>query len=159
LQSTKPLLSTEAADKFTVVDTTNHRTNFLYATLGVVHPATGQVYTDQTGRFPVDANDGHKYLMVLYDYDSNAILTAPLRDRRGPTIKAAYQKLHALLLEKGYRPKLQRLDNEALKEFLTDNEIDFQLTPPGIHGCNAAERAMPNGPSKRSKIISLLDSQ
>jgi hypothetical protein len=145
LQSTKPLLPTEATDEFTVVDTTNHRTNFLYATLGVVHPATGQVYTDQTGRFPVDANDGHKYLMVLYDYDSNAILTSPLRDRRGPTIKAAYQKLHALLLKKGYRPKLQRLDNEAstlLKEFLTDNEIDFQLTPPGIHRRNAAEQAI-----------------
>jgi hypothetical protein len=34
----------------------------------------GQIYTDQTGRFPVVSSEGNKYIMVLYDYDSNAIL-------------------------------------------------------------------------------------
>jgi hypothetical protein len=34
----------------------------------------GQIYTDQTGRFPVVSSKGNKYIMILYDYDSNAIL-------------------------------------------------------------------------------------
>ena len=39
---------------------------------------TGKVSTDQTGRFPVNSSRGSKYLMVLYDHDSNAILVEPL---------------------------------------------------------------------------------
>jgi hypothetical protein len=31
----------------------------------------GQIYTDQTCRFPVVSSKGHKYIMILYDYDSN----------------------------------------------------------------------------------------
>jgi hypothetical protein len=40
------------------------------------------------------------------------------------------------LVKKGFRPKLQKLDNEAsiaLKEFMSDKGIKFQLTPPGMH--------------------------
>jgi hypothetical protein len=42
-----------------------------------VHAATidaGQIYTDQAGRFPVVSSKGNTYIMILYDYDSNAIL-------------------------------------------------------------------------------------
>jgi hypothetical protein len=145
IRSTKQPVA-EDDDDSTTVETTNHRTNFVYATVGVVHVPTGQLYTDQTGRFPVDSNEGHKYVMILYDYDSNVILTAPLKDRKGPTIKQAYEQLHRLLVSnKGFRPKLQKLDNEAsitLKDFLSDEGIEFQLTPPGMHRRNAAERAI-----------------
>jgi hypothetical protein len=34
----------------------------------------GHIYMDQTGRFPLVSSKGNKYIMVLYDYDSNAIL-------------------------------------------------------------------------------------
>jgi hypothetical protein len=39
-----------------------------------------QIYTDQTGRFPVVSSKGNKYIMILYDYDSNAILAQPIKD-------------------------------------------------------------------------------
>jgi hypothetical protein len=42
---------------------------------------TGQIYTDQTGGFPVTSSPGYKYIMVLYDYDSNAILAEPMKSR------------------------------------------------------------------------------
>jgi hypothetical protein len=93
IQSTKQLAAEDDND-FTIIETTNHRTNFVYATIGVIQVPTGQVYMDQTGHFPVDSNEGHKYVMILYDYDSNAILTASLKDRKGPTIKQAYEQLH-----------------------------------------------------------------
>jgi hypothetical protein len=41
----------------------------------------GQIYTDQTGRFPVISIKGNKYNMILYDYDRNAILAQPIKDR------------------------------------------------------------------------------
>jgi hypothetical protein len=40
---------------------------------------TGKMYTDITGRFPVQSNRGYKYIFVLYDYDSNAILVEPIK--------------------------------------------------------------------------------
>ena len=39
----------------------------------------GRVYTDQTGKFPYVSSRGYKYIMVLYTYDFNAILSTPLR--------------------------------------------------------------------------------
>jgi hypothetical protein len=41
----------------------------------------GQIYTDQTDRFPVVSSKWNKYIMVLYDYDSNAILAKPIKNR------------------------------------------------------------------------------
>ena len=42
---------------------------------------TGKVSTDQTGSFPFTSSCGSKYIMVLYDHDSNAILAEPLTSR------------------------------------------------------------------------------
>ena len=36
------------------------------------------ICSDQTGRFPVTSNRGNKYMMVVLDNDSNAILSEPL---------------------------------------------------------------------------------
>jgi hypothetical protein len=51
----------------------------------------GQIYTDQTLRFPVVSSKGNKYIMVLYDYDSNAILEKPIKDRTAPELLKAFQ--------------------------------------------------------------------
>ena len=36
-------------------------------------PATGQVFSDATGRFLAPSNAGNNYLLVVYNYDSNFI--------------------------------------------------------------------------------------
>ena len=105
----------------------------------------GQVYTDQTGRFPHPSSRGYKYIMVLYDYDSNAILAEPMKSRTGDELTRVYTKLHTYLTERGHRPRLQKLDNEApasLKIFLRTHNVDYQLVPPNVHRRNAAERAI-----------------
>eukprot|EP00543_Licmophora_paradoxa_P007200 CAMPEP_0202442320 /NCGR_PEP_ID=MMETSP1360-20130828/1777_1 /ASSEMBLY_ACC=CAM_ASM_000848 /TAXON_ID=515479 /ORGANISM="Licmophora paradoxa, Strain CCMP2313" /LENGTH=61 /DNA_ID=CAMNT_0049057657 /DNA_START=43 /DNA_END=225 /DNA_ORIENTATION=+ len=58
---------------------------------------TGQIYTDQTGKFITPSSNGNQYLMILYDYDSNAILAQPMKNRTAKTILEAYKKLHARL--------------------------------------------------------------
>jgi hypothetical protein len=47
---------------------------------------------------------------------------------------------------KGFKPKLQTMDNEAsaaLNNYFTEKEINYQLVPPHCHSTNAAERAFP----------------
>ena len=50
-----------------------------------------------------------------------------------------------MLRKHGFIPKLQRLDNEAsqiLLDYMKDQNVDFQLTPAGLHRQNNAERAI-----------------
>ncbi|EEC45165.1 predicted protein [Phaeodactylum tricornutum CCAP 1055/1] len=106
---------------------------------------TGQIYTDQPGRFLTPSSAGHNDMLVLYDYDSNAIHVELMKNKSGPEILAAYKRAHALLTQRGLRPQLQRLDNEAsaaLQSFMSSEHVDFQLAPPHLHRRNAAERAI-----------------
>jgi hypothetical protein len=57
----------------------------------------------------------------------------------------AYDTIHQELTVKGFKPKLQILNNEAsaaLKNFFTANDVEYQLVPPHCHRRNAAERAI-----------------
>ena len=110
-----------------------------------INEPTGQIYTDQTGRFPIQSSRGYKYIMILYDHDSNAILAEPMKSRSDHEMIRAYEKLHSYLTTRGLKPKLQRLDNEAstkLKNLMRTKQVDFQLAPPHIHRRDAAERAI-----------------
>jgi hypothetical protein len=105
----------------------------------------GQIYTDQTGRFPVVSSKGNKYIMILYDYDSNAILAQPIKERTAPELLRAFQVMEQELVARGIKPKLMKLDNEAsklLKTYLHHHNITFQLVPPYSHRRNSAERAI-----------------
>jgi hypothetical protein len=53
----------------------------------------------------------------------------------------AYDIIHKELTVKGFKPKLQALDNEAStasKNFFTAIDIAYQLVPPHFHRRNAA---------------------
>ena len=119
-------------------------TDACYTAIVTFEP-TRQVHTDQTGKFPVTSTRGMKYVFVLYDYDSNSIHPIPIKNRSAETILEAYQQVHTKLVKAGLKPKLHRLDNECsqlLKDFMHEQKEDFQLTPPGIHRRNSAERAI-----------------
>jgi hypothetical protein len=116
-----------------------------HACYPAISEPTGQVYSDQTGKFVVPSSNGNNYLLVLYDYDSNHIFAQPFQNRTALCTLAAYQEVHARLCSASLKPKLQRLDNEysqLLKNCLAESDIDYQLVPPGVHQRNAAERAI-----------------
>jgi hypothetical protein len=105
---------------------------------------TGQIFSDQIGRFPITSSCGNKYIMVVYNYDSNAILTNPLTSRTEMELLRAYTKLHTFLTKRGLKPVLQKLNNKApgkLQTFMRQNDVSFQLVPPRQHQRNAAKRA------------------
>jgi hypothetical protein len=93
----------------------------------------------------VVSSKGKKYIMILYDYDSNAILAQPIKDRTAPELLKAFQVMEQELVARGLKPKLMKLDNEAsklLKDYLHQQYITFQLVPPYSHIRNSAERAI-----------------
>ena len=126
----------------TDVDPLGSRSHFCYAS--IMEP-TGQIYSDQTGRFITPSSNGNNYLIIVYDYDSNCIFAEPIKTRTSAAILGGYKLIHATICAAGMRPRLQRLDNECsgpLKQFMRDEGITFQLVPPGVHRRNAAERAI-----------------
>jgi hypothetical protein len=105
----------------------------------------GQLYTDQTGKFPVRSSKGNSYVMFCYIYDCNYVKVIPMKSRSASEWVKAYYIVHQELALKGFKPKLQTLDNEAstaLKNYFTVNDIAYQLVPPHCHRHNATKRAI-----------------
>ena len=97
-------------------------TAHVYAAIVDLPTTRGKIATDQTGRFPTTSSQGSTYVLILYNYDSNAILAEPIKSRHQHEILRAYKKLHQYLTDRGLKPQLQRLDNEAsnlLKQEMT----------------------------------------
>ena len=120
--------------------THNFMTNILELPTG-----KGHTFSDQTGKFPCVSSRGYKYIFVMYDYDSNSILSEPIKNRSENELIRAFNKLHDFLLSKGCKPKFHKLDNEcsaALQSALEMKQVKFQLAPPHLHRTNAAERAI-----------------
>ena len=94
---------------------------------------TGNIYTDQTGRFPVTSSKGKNYILVPYHYDSNTIHVEPLKTGSGLDLKTAYQKLHSIFTNIGFKPVLHILDNECpymLKTFMKEVNAKFHSPAP-----------------------------
>ena len=81
----------------------------------------------------------------MYDNDSNAILSKPMKNRLQSYIVKTQGYLHEYLSKRRFTPQVQMLDNECsenLKEHFRSRSISFQLLPPHLHQTNAAERAI-----------------
>jgi hypothetical protein len=107
------------------------KTHLMYA----VMVDQGQLYTDLTGKFPVRSSKGSPYVMVCY-----YVKVIPMKSRSASEWVNANDTIHQELTVKGFKPKLQTLDNEAsaaLKNFFTANDVDYQLVLPHCHRRNA----------------------
>jgi hypothetical protein len=103
------------------------------------------VYSDQTGRLPHPSESGNNYLLVAYDYDSNAILLRPIKNRTADALTEAIKSVHNTLSKGGCQPKFHRMDNECpqqVKDYFHKRGVQYQLSPPDDHRSNAAERAI-----------------
>jgi len=103
---------------------------------------TSLIYSDLTGWFVAPSSSGNNYILIIYDYNSNAILMEAFKTCHTDAILEAYKCGHAWLCTAGLHPKLQCLDNKSsctLQEFMTAKTIDYQLVPLHVHHCNTAE--------------------
>ena len=105
----------------------------------------GIMYHDLTGSFPFMSLDGSVCFFILYHYESNSILADPIAGLDDKSIFEAYKTRFRELEAKGFKPKLNVMDNEStkhIKQFLTENECKLQLVEPHNHCVNVAERAI-----------------
>ena len=89
---------------------------------------TGQIFTDQTGRFPQGYTAENTDMRIMYCYNSNCIHVESMLSRTAYQILRVYKQTHLLLVSRGLRPFLQHLVNEALVTLIKffDNEgVDF----------------------------------
>ena len=83
--------------------------------------------------------------MVLYEYDSNAIISEPLKYRREHKLMRAYTTLHTKLTNQGLQPNFQTLDNKCpsgLNTFMRKEGVTFQLSPTHLDRTKADKRAI-----------------
>jgi hypothetical protein len=126
------------------------KTEFVYATI----VDSGQTNSDLTGRFPTTSAKGNKYVLVLYDYDTNNVLTEPMKIRGDQEMVRAYNKLIQELVDHGLNQdcnasttNVHRTSAHSLTNMTSNSSWRHPI-------CIAV--TLPNEQSKRSKITSLL---
>jgi hypothetical protein len=83
--------------------------------------------------------------MVLYEYDRNSIMAEPIKNNKTGELLRSFQVMEQKLTSRVLKSKLMTLDNEAstlLKDYLHDQDINYQLVPPYCHQRNTAERSI-----------------
>ena len=94
------------------------------------------MYSYQTGRFPITSRKGSKYVMIVYEYDSNHIHGEPIKYQNAVYLTRANEKLHKMFTSRGLQPQLHILDNECsniFKKFMTKVNEKSQFVPPHLH--------------------------
>jgi hypothetical protein len=83
--------------------------------------------------------------MVCYSYDANFIRPNTMKSNSGAEWVRTFGIVFDEMTSKGLKPKLQKMDNEAsvaLKNYVTEKEMSYQLVPPHCHRANVTERAI-----------------
>jgi hypothetical protein len=83
------------------------------------------MFSDQTGQFPTRSQRGNKYIMVMVEIDSNAILVEPMKSCKDDEMIRAYNALLLRLKQAGIVPKKHVLDNEVsenMKNHIRDTD-------------------------------------
>jgi hypothetical protein len=95
------------------------------------------LFSNQTGQFPTRSQQGNKYIVVMVEIDSNAILVEPMKSRKDEEMIRAYNTLLLRLKRAGIVPKKHVLDNKVsdnMKNCIHNTcKFDMKLVPPGCH--------------------------
>ena len=71
---------------------------FVYAALA--ENTDGMIYSDLTGRLPVESYWGMQYIFIAYIYDENVILMRPMKNRTDACMVAVFKEIYEHLKER-----------------------------------------------------------
>ena len=117
----------------------------LYCFAAFADKHTGTIYNDLTGTFPFMSLEGNVCFLVVYHYETNAILALPISGFSDDVIFRAYKEIYEMIESKGFVIRFNVMDNQAskvIKQFLTPKQCELMLVEPNNHRVNAAERAI-----------------
>ncbi len=124
---------------------TDYQTKFFFCFAAFADKRTGILYNNLTGTFPFVSLEGNVCFLIVYHYKTSAILALPKAGFSDDIIFAAHQQQYNLLKPKGYKIRLNVMDNQANKvitKFLDEQQCNLLLVEPHNHRVNAAERAI-----------------
>ena len=84
--------------------------------LHILEFAVATLYTDNCGRFPIQAQSGNQYIRVEYHNKANVILINGFHTRHDRHHIPAYNDIMQRLKDRGIAVTNQVLDNEASEE-------------------------------------------
>ena len=120
------------------------------------------IYSDLTGRFPIQSYEGMDYIFVAYVYKLNAILLRSMKSREDASMVEAFTSVYTKLETAGHTPKLHVLDNEcsrAVQKFLIRKGTARQNVEAHNHIVNAAEPEVKTAKYPIISHIATLDHQ
>jgi hypothetical protein len=82
-----------------------------------VYKLVEEIYTDQTGAFPVTSQRGYRYIMVSIHIDADYIFCKLMKNRKEGEMITAYQKMVDRMEIAGLGLKHHRLDNKCSENF------------------------------------------
>jgi len=119
--------------------------NEVFCFAALADTTKGTIYSDLTGRFPLQSYAGMQYIFIAYIYDQNYIIIRPMKNRSEASMVEVFQDVYRMLQQRGTNPSLHVMDNEcskAIKTFVADQKTTIQLVEPHNHRVNAAEVAV-----------------
>ena len=136
----------ESADTH-IADSASHTpSNMLFLTVRSVSEMTRQGHSDATGKFPYKSVQGSQYLLCFFNEDSNYIHVEPMPSRLSSSFVAAYRKAMNFFWRVGFKPHIERMDNEVSQEVMTllrkTFDVSVSLAPPHNHRTLLAERSI-----------------
>ena len=143
LEKSSPEYNTQCP--FLIVDNSDGSIANVFVFDAFADKNNGILYHDLMGSFPFMSLDRSVCFFIFYHYESNSILATPIVGLDDKSIFKAYKTRFRELEVKGFKPKLNFMDNQLtkhIKQFLTKNECRLQLVEPHNHHVNAAERVI-----------------
>ena len=86
-----------------------------------VYDARETTFLDQTGQYLTQSKEGHKYIMVMVEVDSSAILVVPLKSCKDAELIQVHKSLLLQLQQAGIVHRKNVMDNKiskAMKEHI-----------------------------------------
>ncbi len=100
----------------------------LYCFTAFADKHTGTIYNDLTSTFPFMSLEGNVCFLVVYHYETNAILALPISGFSNEVIFQAYKEIYKMIESKGFVIRFNVMDNQAskvIKQFLTPKQCEL----------------------------------
>jgi hypothetical protein len=105
---------------------------------------------------------GNVCFLIIYHYESNAIMALPIANFKDECILAMYKQQFELLESKGHKINLNVMDNQAskvVKKYFTLQNCNLMLVKPNNHRVNATEQAIQTFKTHFISMLATTDSK
>jgi hypothetical protein len=114
---------------------------------------SGVMYNNLTGNFPFMSIDGSVCFFVMYHYKTNAIFVKAITNLDDQSIYEAYKEAFETLEAKGYKPKMNVMDNQVMKCIGKKIQLKKNATYKWSN-CTTTGLMLQNKPSRHLKMPS-----